>query len=404
MDLSIFSSDFFTAFWLFIAAFSLTLFLIPRVRENSLKFGLYDTPEARSSHKTIVPTFGGVAFFISIFLALFFIKKWDLLDNTISLMVSLTIMFFVGLKDDLQNLSARKKFLGQIIAVFLLVLEPEFRIQSLHGLLGIQELHPFLSIIFSIFIVLGLINAYNLIDGIDGLASIVGIIILSFFGFLFYKLDLTYYLLICVVSVATLLAFLRYNLSTRKKIFMGDTGSLVIGLVIGLLMLKLLSLGSNSFEVLAIERKHIPLLIVSILIIPIFDFHRVLIVRMIRKQSLFSPDRNHMHHVLLDTGLSHIQASIICGFLNIVTILFVFYSLREFSITTVYIEVLIYVALLSIIFFGLNKSIAARRVKVRFRSFLFDVTSKLFSFTNKSFTKNKLAFNSGLKKIRIFFF
>ncbi len=404
MDLSIFTSDYLLTVFLFVSGFALTRFLIPRVRENSLKFGYYDEPEERSSHKNIVPTFGGVAFFICIFLTLFFIRKWDTSDNTISLMVSLTIMFFVGLIDDLQNLSARKKFLGQIIAVFILTIEPEFRIQSLHGLLGFYELHSFISVPFSLFVIIGLINAYNLIDGIDGLASIVGTIVFSFFGYIFYKLDLIYYFSICMVSVSTLLAFLRYNLSSRKKIFMGDTGSLVIGLVMGLLMLKLFSLGSNSYDVLAIDRKHLPLLISSILIIPIFDFHRVLIVRFLRKQSIFTPDRSHMHHVLLDAGFSHIKASLVCGLLNIFTVLLVFYSFKEFSIITVYIEIVAIVIFLSVLLFGLNKSIAARRAKVKLRNYLFLLSQKLLSFTNKSFTKNKQAFNLILKNIRIFFF
>nr|WP_144895043.1 MraY family glycosyltransferase [Lutibacter sp. Hel_I_33_5] len=184
--------------YLFIGVFLLTLFILPRIRENSLKFGLYDSPDFRSSHSKIVPSFGGISFFVSLIFTLFFFQKYDNQKITVSIIVALTIMFFIGLKDDFRSLTPRKKFLGQIIAVFLLMIQPEFRIDTFHGFLGIQEINPILSVSLSVFLLIGLINAYNLIDGIDGMASIVGIIIASCFGFLFFKLNLFIYM--CCIS------------------------------------------------------------------------------------------------------------------------------------------------------------------------------------------------------------
>jgi UDP-N-acetylmuramyl pentapeptide phosphotransferase/UDP-N-acetylglucosamine-1-phosphate transferase len=314
-------------------------------------------------------------------------------------------MFFIGVKDDLQNLSARKKFLGQIIAVAILMVESDFRMQSFHGFLGVYELNNVVSIGFSMFLIIGLINSYNLIDGIDGMASIVGIIISSSFGFLFYKLELYYYLAICITMIATLFAFLRFNFSPKKKIFMGDTGALVVGLVLGMLTLKLLSLGVSTFSVLEINRKEMPLLILCILIIPAFDIARVMFIRLNRKNPIFSPDRNHIHHILIDSGLSHKKASIFVGCINITIILIMFYSIKYFDIITSIVIFLLIILNLVFMFFIMNKSYQTRRTKVRFRSFLFNLVRVSYSLKKKEpFKLNKVNFNKKLKKVKILFF
>src|SRR5210317_1299549 len=196
---------------LFAGVFLLTYFLLPRIRRISLKFDLIDSPEERSSHKGIVPTFGGVAFYIGLILTLFAFQSIDTDAVIISLLASLSIMFFTGLKDDFQDVSPRMKSLGQLISVGLLMFHAELRITSFYGFMGIYELHPLISVLLSIFISIGLINAYNLIDGIDGMASIVGIVVSTSLGLLFFKLKLYFYLAVCVALVAMLFSFLRYN-------------------------------------------------------------------------------------------------------------------------------------------------------------------------------------------------
>ena len=402
--LEILTSNGFILSALFIGIFFLVLFLLPRIRENSLKLGFYDTPDHRSSHVNIVPTFGGVAFYIALLITFFFAQYFDNSNVGLTLLVSISIMFFIGIKDDLQNLSARKKFIGQLISVGILMIQSDFRITSFYGFLGLYELNIFFSVGISMFLITGFINAYNLIDGIDGFASIVGIVISSSFGFLFYKLGMFHYLFICTALISMLFAFLRFNFSSRKKIFMGDTGALVIGLVLGLMALKLLSLGTNTFKVLAIDRSQIPLLLVGILFIPMFDFFRVMIIRMRKKESIFSPDRNHIHHLLIDAGLSHKKASISCGIANLVIVLIMFYSIREFGLIVSFIVLLTLIVFLIMLFFGINKSYTTKRKKVKVRYLLFKI-SRVFPFKeNKTLQENRLAFNERLKKIRILFF
>jgi UDP-N-acetylmuramyl pentapeptide phosphotransferase/UDP-N-acetylglucosamine-1-phosphate transferase len=398
-------SNNFLFFTLFICVFFFTLFLLPRIRQNSLKFKLYDSPNHRSSHTNTIPTFGGIAFYLSLMFALFYSQLFEENKNIVVLIFSITIMFFIGLKDDLQNLSAKKKFLGQIIAVAILMVNSDFRMYSFHGFLGVYELNNFVSVSLSMFLILGLINAYNLIDGIDGMASIVGIVIASSFGFLFYKMDMYYYLAICITLISTLFAFLRFNFSPRKKIFMGDTGALVVGLVLGMLALKLLSLGINNFSTLEISRKGVPLLMLCILIIPAFDIARVMFIRLNRKSSVFSPDRNHIHHILIDSGFSHKRASVFIGFINIIIILVMFYSIKYFDIVTS-IMIFLFINLnLIMMFYIMNKSFQTRRTKVRFRNLLFNIMKVFYIKKKKREIKlDKITFNQKLKKIRILFF
>ena len=394
-----------TLLLIFGAVFSLTYVLLPKIRSITMKFNLYDAPDHRSSHTDIVPTFGGVAFFISLITVLFFIQSFDLDGVTVSLIVALTVTFFIGLKDDFQNISARTKFIGQLLAVGMILSHPEFQIASLHGFLGIQELPFLVSIAFSGFLLLGFINAFNLIDGIDGNASIVGIIISVTLGFIFYKLELFFYLAICVVLVATLFAFLRFNFSNSKKIFMGDTGSLVVGLVLGALTMRLLSLGFSPVSKIAITRTEIPLLLLGVLIIPALDISRVIFIRLMRKKSIFSPDRNHIHHVLIDAGLSHRQASLLVGVVNTIIIAVSYYSLKYLDLVYAALFFNFLIVALVLTFFILNRSFANRRTKVYLRKFLFKL-NWLFSKSdnNKALQKHRIAFNHRLKRIGILFF
>ena len=388
-----------------LGVFFLTLFLLPRIRENSLKLGFTDTPNSRSSHSDIVPTFGGVAFYAAFIFMLFLTQRFDENNLTITLIASLTVMFFIGLKDDLQNLSAKKKFIGQLIAVFILMFHSGFRIYSFHGFLGIEDIPLILSLPLSSFLLLGLLNAYNLIDGIDGLASIVGIVIASSFGFLFYKLELWYYLAICITTISMLFAFLRFNFSTKKKIFMGDTGSLLIGLVLGLLTMKLLSLGSGTFSEIAISRQEIPLLILCILIIPTFDISRVMFIRLNRKKSIFSADRNHIHHILIDSGLSHKKASLLVGLINLCIIGVMYFSIKNYGVFFSMFLLFVLILFLIFFFFIMNKTYTTKKTKVKIRNLLFKYFS-FFTTNNKSISKNiqKNNFKQKLKSFGIFFY
>ena len=221
-----------------LGVFVISLLLIPKIRSIAIKLNLSDAPDNRSSHTAPVPTFGGVIFYVSYIVVLFFAQNLDVNHVSVTLLASISILFFTGLLDDFKNLSPKIKFLFQITGVAILMFQPDFRIVSLHGFMGVFEIPTAISIAGSMFFLLALINAFNLIDGIDGLSGITGIIIASFYSFMLFNLGHYFYLSISLATIGTLLAFLRFNFSIKRKIFMGDTGSLVIGLVLGLLTLK----------------------------------------------------------------------------------------------------------------------------------------------------------------------
>ena len=350
-----------------LGVFALSLMLIPKIRSIAIKLNLSDAPDDRSSHIAPVPTFGGVIFYVSYIVILFFAQNLDVNHVSVTLLASISVLFFTGLLDDFRNLSPKIKFLFQIIGVAILMFQPDFRIVSLHGFLGVYEIPMAISVAGSMFFLLALINAFNLIDGIDGLSGITGIIIASFYSFMLFNLGYYFYLSISLATIGTLLAFLRFNFSIKRKIFMGDTGSLVIGLVLGLLTLKLMAVGDAAHNSLSFNRSQLPLFLAGVLFIPTLDTIRVMLLRFTRGVSMFKPDRNHIHHILIDFGFSHRKASFCIGFINFIVASIMFYVTQQFTIV---ISLLILISMFFIAFavlFIMNKNQTAIRLKVKIR-------------------------------------
>ena len=352
----------------FLGVFMLSYFLIPKIRAKALKLNLKDTPDIRSSHTIPVPTFGGVVFYISYILVLFFAQSLDSNHVSITLIASISILFFTGLLDDFRNLSPKIKFLCQIIGVALLMFQPDFRILSLHGLMGIYEIPLYVSVGGSMFFLLGLINAFNLIDGIDGLTGITGVIVASFYSYMLYNLGYFFYLSLSLATIATLLAFLRFNFSNKRKIFMGDTGSLVIGLVLGILTLKLLSVADDAYSSLSFYRAQLPLFLIAVLFVPLLDTMRVMFLRLTSGVSMFKPDRNHLHHIIVDFGLSHREASFFIGFVNFSVALIMFFVIQKFNTfqSLCVLGLMFFIAIM--VLFLMNKNKTALRLKIKMKN------------------------------------
>jgi UDP-N-acetylmuramyl pentapeptide phosphotransferase/UDP-N-acetylglucosamine-1-phosphate transferase len=226
------------------------------------------------------------------------------------MIAAVTVLFIAGLKDDLVVLSARSKVLAQLLAISLLLVNTDIPIENFYGFQGLTDIPYWLTLGFSYFAMLNIINAYNFIDGIDGLAAMLGIMVFAVFGLVFYSLSYYFYFLLALVPIGYLLAFLRYNLSKSKKIFMGDTGSMIAGFLIGVFTLRFLSLDATQLQALYIQPENLLLITLGILFVIITDTLRVMMIRLWNNKSLFKPDRNHVHHILIDTGLSHWAASL----------------------------------------------------------------------------------------------
>jgi UDP-GlcNAc:undecaprenyl-phosphate/decaprenyl-phosphate GlcNAc-1-phosphate transferase len=216
-------------------------------------------------------------------------------------------MFFVGLKDDILNISAYKKIAAQIITAIILIFLAKIRFTNLHGFLGIDAIGVIPGILLTAFMMIVLINAYNLIDGIDGLAAGLSIFAATIFGVWFFISGHFEYAVLSFSLVGALIGFFRYNVYGEKnKIFMGDTGSLILGTVLSIIVIKFNELNVDQTAPFAIASA--PAVSFAILIYPLVDTFRVFTIRILHKRSPFSADKNHIHHRLLALGFSHKQA------------------------------------------------------------------------------------------------
>lgn len=357
-----------TAVLVFIGSFLLVYLTIPKIIGVVEYKRLMDDPNQRSSHSRRTPTLGGVSFFFTLIIALFFIKNWHEHTEDIFIIPGLTILFIVGLKDDMVVLSPGSKLIAQVIAIAFVLVNDSFGIESLNGFLNIYEIPYYLYLVIGGFLMLTIINSYNLIDGIDGLASIVGIVIMVIYTTIFYLSQEYFFALIAITMNACLMAFFGFNISSSKKIFMGDTGSLIVGFIISVLTLKFLALEPTAYGELPFLLENAPLIAISILIVPLFDTARVFAIRLANKRGPFSPDRNHVHHVLIDFwGLSHKQASFIIGCFNIIfVVLFIILGSKAKN-TGMVIMLVSVVIFLAYIFFRYNYNFTTLKQKIRLK-------------------------------------
>ena len=330
----------------FFSSFLTTWILTPKII-GIIKFKkLMDNPNSRSSHIEKTPTLGGITFFISSIFALYVIQFFGYNGITMGIIVSLIILFFVGLKDDLMILSAQTKLLAQITAITFVISNPNILITDFNGYFGLGSIPVFLALLLCFTIMIFMINAYNLIDGIDGLAGGLGALMFLTYGIIFYDLEIYFYCLLSFAAFGFLIAFLRYNLSIDKKIFMGDTGTLIVGFIIGYLTLRFLSLSEIEFRKILIRPSNKFLIALAITFFPSIDVIRVILIRIIKKRQPFMPDRSHIHHLLIDKGLSHSKASsvlILCAFLIIVITYFFNMYFDSFLLTLLFSGLIIFV-------------------------------------------------------------
>jgi len=302
----------------FITAFLLTFFAIPSIISVANKKGLTDEPGERRAHSISTPSLGGIGIFAGTIFAIILWTPFKYFGDLQYILCAFIIIFLVGAKDDIDPISPKKKFLGQVFAALILIFFSKIRLTSFYGIFGMTEVPFLLSIIVSLFIIILIINAFNLIDGINGLSGSIGVLAAITFGCWFFMVDRLEMASVAFALAGSVIAFLYYNI-TPAKIFMGDTGSLLIGLVAAILAINFIehhrTLQTSQFKMLAP-----PAVAAGILILPLFDTLRVFVSRMIKGRSPFSPDRNHIHHLMLDIGCSHMQAT---GILLLVNLLFI---------------------------------------------------------------------------------
>jgi UDP-N-acetylmuramyl pentapeptide phosphotransferase/UDP-N-acetylglucosamine-1-phosphate transferase len=305
----------------FLIGFSLVFLTIPPLIRVSIAKHLYDAPNERKATKTVVPTLGGVAIFIGFIISSAIATDGYDFDELKYIIVAVVFMFFLGLKDDLMDISALKKLMVQVTTAVILIVLGGLRFSSLHGIFGLYEINYPISFAITLFTMIGLINAFNLIDGIDGLASGISVVISSVFGTWFLLAGHNEYGIICFSLAGSLVGFFIFNVFGKKnKTFMGDTGSLILGVVMSILVIKFNELNINQEQPFAIHAA--PVVSIGILIIPVIDTIRVFFIRLSEKRSPFSPDMNHIHHNFLKLGYSHLESTLFMVTINILFIAF----------------------------------------------------------------------------------
>lgn len=304
----------------FLTSLLVTFFAIPSIIKIAEIKHLFDEPDTRKLHVTKTPTLGGVAIFAGMIFSLTFWATQNAIVELQYIICSAILLFFIGIKDDLFNLVAYKKLIGQFLAAFILVHWAGIKITTFYGLFGITDLGPAPSYLLSMFTIVVITNSLNLIDGIDGLAASVGIIGSVSFGAWFYSSGTIQYAILASCLAGALVAFFYYNISPAK-IFMGDTGSLLVGVILSILAIKFIEMNR------VLDRSHpnkvlsVPVVTLGILVTPLFDTLRVFTIRVLQGRSPLSADRNHIHHLLLDLKMSHMQATGTLAGFNLVIIL-----------------------------------------------------------------------------------
>ncbi len=303
-----------------ITSFVIAFLIIPVIIKYSLQKNIVDVPGRRKIHKKITPSMGGIAIFGGFFISTLIWLEFQYWGYIRFILVSLFVIFFIGVRDDLVPLKPYLKLIGQVFSGALLIFLFDLRLHSFYGVLGVFELPAIVSYIITIFTIIVITNSFNLIDGLDGLAGTIASTSLIAFGVWFYLVGDVVFAILCFSMLGAILAFLIFNWDP-SEIFMGDTGALVIGLLLAILVIHFINTnfalpGEASYKFNASIATG-----ACFIIIPLVDTMRIVILRLIKGQSPFRPDKSHIHHAIMRLGMSHSQTTIILGITQVCFIL-----------------------------------------------------------------------------------
>lgn len=295
-----------------LTSFFVGLIITPIIILMFKKLNFTEVPGGRKIHSGYIPSMGGLAFIVAAYFGMLSWLSFEEVMQSRYFLVALAIMFSVGLRDDLMELSAIQKLIGQCIPAFFIIIMADIRISGFYGFLGIYELPYFLSVSISFFLLIVLTNSFNLIDGADGLAGSLSLISFTVLGVWFYYVGLQAYSVIAFTLVGAVLSFLVFNWYPAK-IFMGDTGSLSLGFALTVFVIIFVDKNGtmSSWEGLKLEAPIAAGL--GLMIVPIYDTIRIFIKRISKGKSPLKPDKSHVHHFLIRMGLGHDRVTLILG-------------------------------------------------------------------------------------------
>ncbi|RYY61953.1 MAG: undecaprenyl/decaprenyl-phosphate alpha-N-acetylglucosaminyl 1-phosphate transferase [Chitinophagaceae bacterium] len=338
----------------FVTAFVVALIVIPPLISFIFRYKLMDLPNVRKEHTSPVPTMGGIAIVAGMFVALLLWFPFRYETAQVVFFFSVIMLCLLGIMDDVKDMPAKYKFMIQFALAFLIALSGT-RIQSFDGMFGVYELPKYAQYVVTIIAIVGITNAFNLVDGIDGLAGGLGFMSLVTVGIFLTLSGDGLTALIAFSLAGAVLAFLYYNFNPAK-IFMGDTGSLVLGFVIAVMCIRLLQFNAGSPAPLI---PHAPVFILGIVLIPVFDTLRVFAMRSFRGQSPFMADRTHIHHLLTNAGFNHSFAARVIYVIHSVVLMEVF-LLRGLRMEYILLIMFIFMVVVSVVLKNLRVFIPAK--------------------------------------------
>lgn len=293
-----------------LCAFVLSTMTFPSIIFVSKQRNLFDDQHLhRKDHKNQISRLGGVGIFCSFMITTLMILPQHSSIPINYLQTACIILFAMGIKDDIVSVNPSTKFISQLFTSLLLVIPGEVRLTGFYGILGIFDLPVYGQIILSVMVIMLLINAFNLIDGINTLAAGMGILASGTYGIMFMLMAQPELAILSFALMGALLGFIRYNMSPAR-LFMGDTGSMLIGCITAVLSIKYIDVFFENTNVIMYRPESAPAFTIAILLIPIFDTLRVFTLRVSKGKSPFKADQNHLHHLLTASGLKHEQAAL----------------------------------------------------------------------------------------------
>lgn len=287
------------------------------------RHNVYDNPEARKLQRSPVPVMGGLVVFIGAMVGA--LCYWYIKDCSpiIPVQVAMLLMLIVGMWDDMKNLSPTLKLIVEIVVVIALMMVNKYPFNDLHGLWGVHVISPWIAWPLTVFGCVGIINAINMVDGIDGLSAGICIVVLSFFSFWFFITEDFVRAALGVSIIGALIPFFVMNVFGEKsKMFIGDAGTLMLGIVICDMVMAMLTHDSPETKRLLKPEFSRLAFALAVLSIPVFDTIRVIFGRISRGESPFHPDKTHLHHAFIDYGFHHLETSLMEIILNVMIVMF----------------------------------------------------------------------------------
>ena len=299
-----------------ITSFVIAFLIVPVIIKYSLRKNLVDVPGRRKIHKKVTPSMGGIAIFVGFFISSLIWTDIQVWAQIKFILVALFVIFFIGVRDDLVPLRAMVKLMGQIMAASLLIFLFDLRIKTFYGLFGIYELPDIVSYLITYLTIIVITNSFNLIDGLDGLAGTIAIVALLAFGIWFFLVGDRIFSILAFSMLGAIFAFLIFNWEP-SEVFMGDTGALVIGMMLAILSIHFINTNYGMPAMTPYKFNASIGTAACIIIIPLVDTLRIVILRLSKRQSPFHPDKSHVHHAIMRLGMRHSQTTLILAAVHI---------------------------------------------------------------------------------------